>query len=864
LAIRSFCVLGTPVLDAPGAASVLRTRKAVALLAFLALQPDRRARREQLAHMLWPRVEDDAARTSLRQLLAGLRKGSGTDAPLVNAQGDWLALAADVRVDAETFEAAAARGDAAGAAEAVALYRGALLADGLNVDSAAFDEWLDLERARLCRLAVAAMECVAAAGVAGEFDRREAQAAAERAVALDPYNEHAHRQLMELQALNGRPDLALLHFTAFADTLRRELQVAPEPATQALHDRIRSDRRPMRAPAAAEPAPAVPVLLEVAAEGSPPARPLAGRSAHRPGTLGLAAFAGMAFALLLAAGIGFYHWLMPTPTAPKVTRLFPVAADPSVEQRPTIAPDGTRVIYTARLQDRHNVDLYLVTIGDQTPIRLTSDPEIDDNAVWSPDGSAIAFTRSSRDGRMPCAILIMPSTGGQERLAGHCRSALSSRLSWAPDGRTLYYSDAAARGAVSRIYRLDTVTGQIAAVTDPPASIPGDGEPQLSRDGHMLAYLRTKAWQSVEVETLDLRTGEHRSLSHDGKTVWGLAWASRDQGLIFSSDRGGDTGLWWIAKDGSGLTRLALGDVEYRALSFARNKDRLVFEALKDHASFQEVPRGATPATEPRYIANLRTNLFDRFYVESAAGRAAFVSVRSGPENLWVADKGKPPHQISFTQDIFYQEPAWSPDGEWIAYVGVASAQSDLFVISGDGGSPRAVTADPAVQQSPSWSPDGKYLYFTSRRSGAWRIWRVEPFGTTPPLPISSDGPRTVRPSGDGKYLYYALDGIAGVRRRALSADGRSLVGPEDVVTAALHPSDWRNWWLADGALFYAKRGGGDPTGMIVRHDLATGSERDVTDATDLLWSASFWARPDGSLVLTHRDLQIDVNGVDF
>jgi len=84
------------------------------------------------------------------------------------------------------------------------------------------------------------------------------------------------------------------------------------------------------------------------------------------------------------------------------------------------------------------------------------------------------------------------------------------------------------------------------------------------------------------------------------------------------------------------------------------------------------------------------------------------------------------------------------------------------------------------------------------------------------------------------------------------------------MVTAALHPSDWRNWWLADNALFYARRSGGDPSGTIVRHDLATAVERDMADATELLWSASFWARPDGGLVLTHRDLQIDVNGVDF
>jgi len=862
VAIRSLRLLGEPALDAPGGAAVLRTRKAMALIAYLALQPERRARREQLAHMFWPRVDGDAARTSLRQLLAGLRKAGADD--LIHADGDWLELAADVDVDAIRFEQAAGQGDVGGAVEAVALYRGALIADGLWVDSPGFDDWLDLERARLCRLAVAAMERVAAAAIDGSHDRPAGLAAAERAIALDPYNEQAHRQLMTLQAAIGRPDLALLHYGALAETLRRELQVAPDPETQKLQETIRTARRPMRPVVDRGPAPSPAPEPALASPLALPDPAVPAQLRRRPRALAPAALIGAAAALLLFAGLGLRRWIAPPPVAPKVTRLFPVAADPSVEQRPAIAPDGSRVVFTARLQDPRNVDLYLVTVGDQTPIRLTSDPEIDDNAVWTPDGSAIAFTRSSRDGHSPCTILIIPATGGQERLAGHCKSALASRLSWAPDGRTLYYSDADARGAVSRIYRLDTTSGASAAVTNPPANIQGDGEPQVSRDGETLAYLRTKAWQSVEVETQNLQTGAHRALSHDGKTVWGLAWSAKDQGLIFSSDRGGDTGLWWIAKDGSGLTRLALGDVEYRALSFARNKDRLVFEALKDHASFQEVPRDATPATPPHFIPNLRTNIFDRFYVEAANGRAAFVSVRAGPENLWVADKGKPPHQISFTQNIFYQEPAWSPDGKWLAYVGVSSEQSDIFLISGDGGSPRAITRDPAVQQSPVWSPDGRYLYFTSRKSGAWRIWRIDPQSGAPAVAVSGDGPRTVRTSPDGKTLYYALDGVAGVRRRALAAEGASLTGPEEIVTTALHPSDWRNWWLADGALFYARRNGGDPTGVIVRRDLATGAERPMADATELLWSASFWARPDGSLVLTHRDLQIDVNGVDF
>ncbi len=295
MAIRRLRVLGTLALDAPAVSAVLRTRKAVALLTFLALQSDRRARRDQLAHMFWPRVESDAARTSLRQLLAGLRKARAEHAPLLDADSDWLALAGDVEVDAIAFQAAAARDDVAGAAEAVSLYRGALLADGLAVDSTDFDDWLDQERARLCRIAVAAMERVAATAIEGAFDRAEGLAAAERAVGLDPYNEQAHRQLMALQAANGRPDLALLHYAALADTLRRDLQVAPDPETQALHARLRGERRPQRAVAPIEAEPIIGVRAETPPVAVPPRPP----TQRRIGAYAPAALIGVAAALLV-------------------------------------------------------------------------------------------------------------------------------------------------------------------------------------------------------------------------------------------------------------------------------------------------------------------------------------------------------------------------------------------------------------------------------------------------------------------------------------------------------------------------------------------------------------------------------------
>lgn len=847
-------LLGAFALDAPGASEVMRTRKACALVAYLALHAGRSARREQVASILWPRVAPDAARTSLRQLLAAIRKTAAEGHPLIESEGDSLRLDAELAIDALEFQACAARPDLAAAVTAMQLYGDDLVAEGMSIGSPPFDAWLDGERAALRNMAIGVMERIAAAGLADAIDAARALAATERLARLDPYNEQAWRTAMELLRRSRRRDLAMQRYAALRELLQRDLQIEPEPETVALYEAIRAERGPT--PAASEPAAAPVASAQPVAAPAPVAPPRPRRRWWIPAGA-VAALVAVVAAVLLLAGPRAV-------AAPEVKRLFPIVADPKIEQRPALAPDGNRVVYTARLADKTNVDLYLVTIGDAAPLRLTTDPGIDDNAVWTPDGAAIAFTRAARDGASPCRILVMSVPNGTERVAGLCRSALTARLSWAPDGKTLYFSDAETKGGVSRIYRLDTASGAASPVTDPPAAIQGDGEPQVSRDGRTLAYLRTQAWQSVEVETLDLSSGTRRTLTHDGKTIWGLAWSPRDEGLVFSSDRSGDTGLWWIDPRGGEPRRLAASALEYRALSSARARDRLVFETLRDKASFFTVPADATPAVAPAPIEALRTDLFDRFYIENRAGRVAFVSVRSGPEELWVADRGRPPQQITRTGDTFYQEPAWSPDGQWIAYVGVVGGQGDLYLIRGDGSGGRRLTRDASLQQSPMWSADGRFLYYTSRRDGGWRIWRMDPFATTAPVAVSAVGPRTVRPSADRRWLYYALDGVPGVRRRRLGADGLRLTGTEEVVVRDLHPSDWRNWWLAGDALFYARRGGGDPTGVIVRRDLMSGAEREMTDATDLLWSASFWARPDGSLAITRRDLQIDLAGIDF
>src|SRR5918995_6398716 len=146
MAALSVSLLGGFQVRLDGCAVSLPTRKAQALLAYLALPPGRPHLREKLAALLWGGIREASARASLRQALFSIRKAIG-DALVIEARTVALAPGA-VDVDADAFVRAVANGAADSLARAAELYRGDLLA-GLVVDEGPWEEWLLGERERL-------------------------------------------------------------------------------------------------------------------------------------------------------------------------------------------------------------------------------------------------------------------------------------------------------------------------------------------------------------------------------------------------------------------------------------------------------------------------------------------------------------------------------------------------------------------------------------------------------------------------------------------------------------------------------------------------------------------------------------------
>ena len=219
----SLSVLGPFVLRANGCEVAGLPRKAQALLAFLALQPDRKIPREIVADLLWTHSGPDQARHSLRQTLVALRKTQAANLVSANADALWIEAGA-VEVDACVLETGLVDADTITLSESASRWRGALLGD-LPAVSPAFDEWLRTERMKLTNVMARLLRRLATTHVAaGNFDA--AVETASQLVGLDTLDEAAHRLLIECLARAGQRAEALHQFETCARVLREELDIA--------------------------------------------------------------------------------------------------------------------------------------------------------------------------------------------------------------------------------------------------------------------------------------------------------------------------------------------------------------------------------------------------------------------------------------------------------------------------------------------------------------------------------------------------------------------------------------------------------------------------------------------------------------
>lgn len=258
------------------------------LFAYLLLERDRGATRDELVELLWPQGPPPSARTALRALLSKVRTAVG-DHGVVGISKLGITLGEGAWIDVEAAIGAAQRCDLAVDAgawrEAWGAAQVALSVAGRRFLPGEEGEWIEGKRRELEDVRLTALEKLARVALElGSSELAAGERCARALVVAAPYRESGYSLLMRVLAARGNPAEAVRMYDRARTLLRDELAIPPSAELRALNEQlVGADLTATKAPvrAAGTRALALPPLL-----AGPQRTPLIGREEELARLLG--------------------------------------------------------------------------------------------------------------------------------------------------------------------------------------------------------------------------------------------------------------------------------------------------------------------------------------------------------------------------------------------------------------------------------------------------------------------------------------------------------------------------------------------------------------------------------------------------
>ena len=360
------------------------------------------------------------------------------------------------------------------------------------------------------------------------------------------------------------------------------------------------------------------------------------------------------------------------------------------DMQPRFSPDGERIVFVSDRSGDNNVWLMPAAGGEPTQLSkgvgsYFLSPE------WMPDGKYVIVSRSHTsveklwlyhvDGGTG---LEMVGGGGGARMLGAAVDAEGRQIWYAQRNGTWQYN---AIFPQYQIWMYDRKTGTRTPMTNRYGSA---FRPALSSDGSLLAYgSREDADTGMRLRELD--SGEERWLAYPVQrddmestasmdVLPGYSFTPESDALVMSY--GGR--IWRVPVDGS----------DPEEIPFTVNAE----VAIGPEVEF-EYPIEDTPTFTVKQIRDARAS--------PDGSRIAFVAL----DRLYVAELPDGTPRRLTSDEVGEFQPVWSPDGSQVAYVTWDDIAGEGYIrrVAADGGASASLTA-PGYYQQLAWSPDGERI----------------------------------------------------------------------------------------------------------------------------------------------------------
>lgn len=222
-------------------------------------------------------------------------------------------------------------------------------------------------------------------------------------------------------------------------------------------------------------------------------------------------------------------------------------------------------------------------------------------------------------------------------------------------------------------------------------------------------------------------------------------------------------------------------------------------------------PEEATPPSEDTPVP-VATSM------GGGAGQIAFASARSGIPQLYLVNiDGTALTQLTDIDNGACQ-PSWSPDGSQLVFISPCSKrgeffetpyrESSLYLINADGTGLKALTTVPGSDFDPAWSPDGERIAFTSVRDGHKEIYTLslESMAITRLTTATGNVESNQHPawSPDGSLITYTVKRVGAYQVWAMTDTGQEKV---QLARSGQQLWDFLPVWSPDGkTVFFSQR----------------------------------------------------------
>jgi Tol biopolymer transport system component len=501
---------------------------------------------------------------------------------------------------------------------------------------------------------------------------------------------------------------------------------------------------------------------------------------------------------------------------------------------PALSPDGKMLAYVKGVNGMH--DLYVSRLAGGEHLRLTKDGTLKDDPQFSPDGEKIVFDRRDTNSNHS-ELCVIPALGGEVVPL----LPWAENPAWSPDGSRLAF-------IVRKPGEAETLVTSAADGSDVRVILKGDdvypffGRATWSPDGKLIAASRSRGGTNKEIWTLPSQGGDPARFTRDPQGVVNdsPAFAPDSRGIIYRSNRGGASNIWWQPLNDTSTVQLTSGPGPDLYPSIARN-GTIAFLNRRSHNSLlvYPLPEGA-PATLLTEASLLWAPAF------SPDGKEIAYS-RDQPDGLWhlwiVPTEQGPARQITSGKlpEVY---PRFTPDGGTIFFNTWGGEPLTIWHVPSNGGPPRSATTPTMASDAyADVSPDGRWIVFTRTENKISHLYVALADGSEVPRRVMETPGTVARWSPNGEWISFSPS-------RSFSS-GVFMVRPDGTGLRQLtHTGGWAVWW-PDGEHLGFQTVGSDGNNQIQVYSLKSSETRTLSYIHFLGTNFPFDVSRDGKKLVT-------------